>query len=108
VSTLQPNHSLNPDASPAALTRRPLAAGYLGSLGVNHMRTLTGVTIMVFVLAASAQQFKPYPSAHIAPAQWQSYFDDVSSKYASSRRDFPAERLVIFESPASLTSYAFT
>jgi len=28
------NLSLNPDASPAALTRRPLGAVYLGSLGV--------------------------------------------------------------------------
>ncbi len=29
-----PNHSLNPDASPAALARRPLGAGQLGSLGL--------------------------------------------------------------------------
>jgi hypothetical protein len=26
-TALTPNHSLNPDRSPAALTRRPLAAG---------------------------------------------------------------------------------
>ena len=30
---MPPNLSLNPDASPAALTRRPLGAGQLGSLG---------------------------------------------------------------------------
>ena len=32
----QPNLSLNPDASSAALTRRPLGAGKLGSLGPSH------------------------------------------------------------------------
>lgn len=31
---MAPNLSLNPGASPAALTRRPLGAGYLGSLDV--------------------------------------------------------------------------
>ena len=30
---MMPNLSLNPDASPAALARRPLGAGQLGSLG---------------------------------------------------------------------------
>ena len=34
MNPMWPNLSLNPDASPAALARRPLGAGYLGSLGV--------------------------------------------------------------------------
>ena len=34
---MPPNLSLNPDASPAALARRPLGAGQLGSLGAMRM-----------------------------------------------------------------------
>jgi len=41
---VQPNLSLNPDASPAALTRRPLGAGYLGSLGRNGKTSNEGAT----------------------------------------------------------------
>jgi hypothetical protein len=33
MTGLPPNLSLNPDASPAALARRPLGAGQLSSLG---------------------------------------------------------------------------
>ena len=40
-ASVPPNLSLNPDASPAALARRPLGAGYLGSLGIRQFQKHT-------------------------------------------------------------------
>ena len=56
----------------------------------------------------AAQEYMPYPGARITSAQWQQYFYEVSSKHAASRREFPAEHLVVFEDRATYTAYAFT
>ena len=50
----------------------------------------------------------PYPQARITSDEWQQYFSEVSSKHAASRREFPAEHLVVFEDRATYTAYAFT
>ena len=50
----------------------------------------------------------PYPRARITSDEWQHYFSEVSSKHAASRREFPAEHLVVFEDRATYTAYAFT
>ena len=72
------------------------------------MRLATVTFLATVVFAVHAQEFKPYPRARITVGQWQGYFDDVSTKYASSRREFPSEHLVVFEAAESLTTYAFT
>ena len=56
----------------------------------------------------AAQEYMPYPGVRITSAQWQQYFSEVSSKHAASRREFPAEHLVVFEDRATYTAYAFT
>ena len=70
---------------------------------------LIALTLALFVAASvPAQEYKPYPRARITPEQWQQYFEEVSSKHASSRREFPAEYLVVFENTLEYTTYAFT
>jgi hypothetical protein len=51
-SRQRPNLSLNPDASPAALTRRPLGAGYLGWLAKNQLSFDGDLGIALVVVVA--------------------------------------------------------
>jgi hypothetical protein len=57
---------------------------------------------------AHGQALTPYPSSKITAAQWQAYFEEVSSKHAADRREFPNEHLVVFEDQNTHTIYAFT
>ena len=59
-------------------------------------------------VAAAAQDFRPHPQAHITPAQWQAYYDEVRAKHQATEQPFAAERLVLFNDPKSLMSWAFT
>ena len=72
------------------------------------MRLGTFALLATLAFAVYAQEFKPYPAAHITVQQWQAYFDEASTKYASARREFPGEHLVVFEAADSNTTYAFT
>jgi hypothetical protein len=72
------------------------------------MRLVTFALLATLAFALHAQEFKPYPRARITAEQWQAYFDEVSTKYASSRREFPGEHLVVFEAADSYATYAFT
>src|SRR5438034_6286484 len=72
---------------------------------------MRAVAIVLTALVAgqvAAQEYMPYPGARITSDQWQQYFYEVSSKHAASRREFPAEHLVVFEDRATYTAYAFT
>jgi hypothetical protein len=53
------------------------------------------------------QEFKPYPEPRITEEQWQSYFDEVQSKYGRTARVAPNQPLVVFDDGTS-TQYAFT
>jgi len=72
------------------------------------MRAVAIVLTALVAGQAAAQEYMPYPSARITSDQWQQYFSEVSSKHAASRREFPAEHLVVFEDRATYTAYAFT
>ena len=72
------------------------------------MRAMALVLSALLLGEVAAQEYKPFPHARITPEQWQQYFTEVSSKHAGSRREFPAEHLVIFEDRATYTAYAFT
>jgi hypothetical protein len=68
-----------------------------------------GVAILsCAVIAAHAQQFRPHEQAHITPAQWQAYFDEVRSKHGATEQPFAKEHLVLFNDKGSLMSWAFT
>jgi len=71
-------------------------------------RAIALVLLALLLGEVAAQEYKPFPQARITPQQWQQYFTEVSSKHAGSRREFPAEHLVIFEDRATYTAYAFT
>jgi hypothetical protein len=55
---------------------------------------------MLSVLAASAQEFKPYPDAKVTVTQWQAYLDLVRKKVGSSEHSFPAQHLETYSNEA--------
>ena len=63
---------------------------------------------MLGAIAASAQEFKPYPDAKVTVAQWQAYLDAVRKKMGSSERSFPAQHLETYRNEGTRTVYAFT
>src|SRR5205809_4777735 len=86
-----------------------LSRSILDSAAVKpHMRAVAIVLTALVAGQVAAQEYMPYPGARITLAQWQQYFSEVSSKHAASRREFPAEHLVVFEDRATYTAYAFT
>jgi len=72
------------------------------------MRAIALVFLTLLLGEVAAQEYEPFPQARITPQQWQQYFTEVSSKHAGSRREFPAEHLVVFEDRETYTAYAFT
>lgn len=54
-----------------------------------------------------AQEYRPYAQPRISEAQWQSYFDEVRSKYGGTAKIAPNQPLIIFDDGVS-TLYAFT
>jgi hypothetical protein len=76
-----------------------------------RLRRYVGLLIaigMLSVIAANAQEFKPYPDAKVTVAQWQAYLDLVREKVGSSKRSFPAQHLETYSNEATRTVYAFT
>jgi hypothetical protein len=63
---------------------------------------------MLVSIAASAQEFKPYPDAKVTVAQWQAYLDLVREKLGSSKRSFPEQHFETYFNEATRTVYAFT
>jgi hypothetical protein len=63
---------------------------------------------MLGAIAASAQEFKPYPDAKVTVAQWQAYLDLVREKVGNSERSFPAQDFETYSNEATRTVYAFT
>jgi hypothetical protein len=55
-----------------------------------------------------AQEFRPFPTPRISPAQWQNYLDEVSEKHGPTREAAPTEKLVVFHNRAAFTTYVFT
>jgi hypothetical protein len=72
------------------------------------MRAIAILTAALISASVSAQEYKPYPRAQITEAQWQAYFDEVAAKHGATRREFPAEHLMVFEDTKNYMSYAFT
>jgi uncharacterized protein YdcH (DUF465 family) len=58
--------------------------------------------------AAKAQAYEPYPDASVNEAQWQTYFDEVSGKHGSTRKDAALQRMVTFVNERTNTHYSFT
>jgi hypothetical protein len=54
----RPNHSFNRDASPAALTRRPLGAGLLRPFGLIVMRLLVLCSVLLAASAEAGQEWE--------------------------------------------------
>jgi len=72
------------------------------------MRPLAGLAIALVALTAGGQEFEPYPRAKVTPEQWQAYFDEISSKFASTRQEARAAHFVGFSNPVTQTMYTFT
>jgi hypothetical protein len=72
------------------------------------MRALSTLIFVLICGLANAQEFKPYPQAKVTPEQWQAYFDDVSTRHASTRQDAPNAPFVGFSNAATQTMYSFT
>jgi hypothetical protein len=58
---------------------------------------LASVIALSLAHPAAAQEYKPFPLAQITAAQWNEYFDQVNKAHGQSKRDFPAEHLVVFD-----------
>ncbi|HEY0956588.1 MAG TPA: hypothetical protein VGE36_17670 [Roseateles sp.] len=57
---------------------------------------------------ACAQEFKPYPRAHITEDQWQAYFDEVRVKHGATVQDIEDQKLLVYTDKATTTIYGFT
>jgi hypothetical protein len=72
------------------------------------MRNIAFASALILCTLASAQEFKPFPRADITQAQWQAYYDEVSTKHQPNVQIVEAEKLIIFNDPESKSFYAFT
>ena len=72
------------------------------------MKRATFAILAVFAGAALAQEFKPHPHAHIAPQEWQAYYDKVRTRHPSSERPFPNEHLALYDDVNTKMSWVFT
>jgi hypothetical protein len=70
-------------------------------------RVLLLVMLVLQCVSAIGQEFRPFPQARITTAQWQTYFDDVKSKYGGTARTAPNQPLLVLDDGTS-TMYAFT
>ena len=59
-------------------------------------------------ISAIAQEFMPYPNAKITESQWATYFEEVKKAHEESKREFPAEHLVVYEDLKGGMFWAFT
>jgi hypothetical protein len=75
---------------------------------MRNLFCLVGVLLLSALAPAGAVEFKPYPTARVTVAQWQGYFDAVKAEHGASAQEFQAQRLVVFQDGATVTSYAFT
>jgi hypothetical protein len=57
---------------------------------------------------ANAQQFRPFTEPKITESQWQTYYTEVSSKFAKTLRDLETENLQLFFNEATFVTYTFT
>ena len=71
------------------------------------MKRLLLISLLWYSAFAGAQEFKPFPRAQITREQWQDYFKLVSERPSVTRREFPAEHLVVFEDRDSYMSWVF-
>jgi hypothetical protein len=74
----------------------------------NFHRGLGLMLSMLGAIAASAQEFKPYPDAKVTVAQWQAYLGLVREKLGSSERSFPEQHFETYVNEGTRTVYAFT
>ena len=72
------------------------------------MKFFVVAVVLLSCFAAVAQEFKPYPRADISKPQWQTYFDEVVAKHASTAQKQNNEKLVMYTDALSNTSYVFT
>jgi hypothetical protein len=75
---------------------------------VLHRAWLVLIGLCVATNLANAQQFRPFAEPRITEAQWQAYYSEVSTKFASSLRDMGAEYLQLFFNDATFVTYTFT
>jgi hypothetical protein len=58
--------------------------------------------------SVNAQQFRPFTEPRITEAQWQTYYSEVSTKFAKTLRDLETENLQLFFNEATFVTYTFT
>lgn len=72
------------------------------------MRHIVFAISVLLISSASAQEYMPFPRAHITEDQWNTYFAEVKKMHGASRRDFPAEHLAVYEDRNAGMFWAFT
>lgn len=77
-------------------------------LGTTKVPLVLGALAVGMALPAPAQEFKPYPRAHITQEQWQAHHDEVKAKLGTGVQDIESEKLEIFQDRNSGTTIAFT
>ena len=76
---------------------------------MKHVKQLVALSAsLALAVCATAQEFKPYPTAHITEAQWQSYFDEVRTNYGATVQDIDDQKLLVYTDTATTTIYGFT
>jgi hypothetical protein len=66
------------------------------------------VALLCLPVSVAAQQFRPYTEPKISEAQWQSYYQEVSTNFAKTLRDLASENLQLFFNEATFVTYTFT
>lgn len=77
-------------------------------LGVKNAHKLFFAVFALGIFPVFAQEYMPFPDARITEAQWNSYHEEVIKAHGTSKRDFPAEHLVVFEDREARMFWAFT
>jgi hypothetical protein len=71
-------------------------------------RAVLFVVVALWFGGAGGQEFRPYPATRITEAQWMSYFTEVRRNLGESMEELRSDKLILFSSLATQTSYAFT
>ena len=66
------------------------------------------VALCFWVAVGQAQEYQPYPEARITPEQWQSYYELVRSNHGETAREYPEQKLVVFNDASQRMQLAFT
>lgn len=72
------------------------------------MRHIVFAFAIFFTASVSAQEYMPFPEAHITEKQWNTYFAEVKKMHGASQRDFPDEHLVVYDDRDAGLFWAFT